>query len=110
MTTVIPMTQEALVPACQVFGDSWVVPSPPAHEFTAIACPEEEGGYSIFAADYPGIVSQGDTLEEAKTNIAEAFMAMLEARRNHGEPLAHSRDAGVERSAGCVRLRIRVNG
>ena len=110
MTTIAPMSQEAVVPTGQIVKELWVLElSPPVHEFSAIACPEEEG-YSIFAADYPGVVSQGETLEEAKENIAEAFLAMLEARRNHGEPLPYSRDAGVEASADCTRLRIRVNG
>ncbi len=110
MTTIAPMTQEAVVPTGQIVIDSWVLEhSPPVHEFTAIACPEEEGGYSIFAADYPGVVSQGETLEEVRANIAEAFLAMLEARRQHGEPLLFSRDV-PEVTAGCLRLRIRVNG
>jgi predicted RNase H-like HicB family nuclease len=111
MTTLAPMPQEASVPIGQIVSESWVFEhSPPVHEFSAVACPEEEGGYSIFAADYPGIVSQGETLEEAKANIAEAFLAMLEAKRKHNEPLLFSRDTELEASPGCMKLRIRVNG
>ena len=111
MTTIAPLPQEALVPTGHIVNESWVLePSPPVHEFSAIACPEEEGGYSIFAADYPGVVSQGDTLEEAKANIGEAFLAMLEAKRKRNEPLLYSRDAEVDASPGCTKLRIRVNG
>jgi predicted RNase H-like HicB family nuclease len=88
---------------------TWRQQCPPSHEFTAIACPEDEGGYSIFAANYPGVISEGDTLDEAKQNIAEAFLAMLESRRKHGEGMAFSNDPPIGVSAGCIRLRIRVD-
>jgi predicted RNase H-like HicB family nuclease len=111
MTIISPMSPETVAQTGQIVNVSWdLKPSPPIHEFSAIACPEEEGGYSIFAADYPGVVSQGDTLEEAKANIAEAFLAMLEAMRQHGEKLRYSRDTELEASPGCTKLRIRTNG
>lgn len=82
---------------------------PVRHEFAAIACAEEDGGYSVFALNYPGVVSQGDTLEEAKANIAEAFLGMLEARRKHGEGMSYSYQPVID-VAGCVRVWISVDG
>lgn len=35
--------------------------------------------YCVRAADLPGCVSQGETLDEALTNIAEAFQGVAEA-------------------------------
>jgi predicted RNase H-like HicB family nuclease len=39
----------------------------------AVLCPEPEGGFSIHAASLPGVVSQGDTKDEAMSAIEEAF-------------------------------------
>jgi predicted RNase H-like HicB family nuclease len=88
----------------------WTNTSPPPHEFAAIACPEEEGGFSIFAANYPGVISQGDTLEEATANIAEAFLAVLDSRRRHGEAMEFSIRPVVDIPNNCVRLRIKIDG
>jgi predicted RNase H-like HicB family nuclease len=47
-------------------------------EYNAIFNPEKEGGYSVFVPSLPGCISQGDTFEEAKANIAEAIQLYLE--------------------------------
>jgi predicted RNase H-like HicB family nuclease len=39
--------------------------------------PEEEGGFSVYAATLPGAVSQGDTEAEALANITEALEGIL---------------------------------
>lgn len=109
MTTVITPIPRALVgPRGRIVRFKWQVQGPPAHEFWAAACPEEEGGYSVFAINYPGVVSQGETLDEARTNIAEAFLAMLESRRKHGEEMLFSHKP-IELPGNCERLRIRVD-
>jgi predicted RNase H-like HicB family nuclease len=40
-------------------------------------CPEEDGGFSAFALNLPGAVSQGDTEEEALANIREACTGVI---------------------------------
>jgi antitoxin HicB len=52
--------------------------------YTAVFHPEEGGGYSVTVPALPGAISQGDTLEEARDNIREATLAMLESRRKRG--------------------------
>ena len=42
-------------------------------EFNAIFQEEKRGGFSVWIPDLPGCVSQGETFEEAKKNIAEAI-------------------------------------
>src|SRR5205807_23830 len=75
--------------------------APPKHEFLAVAFrDEDDGGFSIVAASYPGIASQGETIEEAKANISEAFLGMLEARRKRGEPLQYAHRPVVEMTPG----------
>ena len=40
--------------------------------------PSEEGGYTIIVPSLPGCISEGDTREEALTNIREAIGLYLE--------------------------------
>jgi len=46
---------------------------------------DPEGGYVAFAPFLHGCHSQGDTLEEAETNIKEAIEAYLESLAERGE-------------------------
>jgi predicted RNase H-like HicB family nuclease len=41
--------------------------------------PSDEGGYTVYVPALPGCISEGDTLEEARTNIREAIDLYLEA-------------------------------
>ena len=41
--------------------------------------PSEEGGYTVFVPSLPGCISEGDTREEALTNIKEAIKLYLES-------------------------------
>lgn len=49
-------------------------------------------GYIAFVEELPGANTQGDTLEEARENLAEAVMLVLEANRM----LAEEDLAGVD--------------
>jgi predicted RNase H-like HicB family nuclease len=110
MTIISPLSNASEVsPRGQLIRLKWKQQNPPSHEFVAIACPEEEGGFSIFALNYPGVVSQGETLDEAKANIAEAFLAVLEARRKRGEEMQFSYNPPVEVPKNCNRLRVIVD-
>jgi predicted RNase H-like HicB family nuclease len=40
--------------------------------------PSDEGGYTVYVPSLPGCISEGDTLEEALTNIREAIDLYLE--------------------------------
>ena len=56
-------------------------------EHTVYLLPEEDGGFSAFAADLPGCVSQGDTQEEALANIRESMEALIATYRKQGQPI-----------------------
>jgi predicted RNase H-like HicB family nuclease len=47
---------------------------------------DEAGYYVVDCPALPGCVSQGQTREEALTNIQEAILASLETRRAQGLP------------------------
>lgn len=49
--------------------------------FTAVFEEAEEGGYIAFIEEMPGVNTQGETLEEAKNNLLEAFDLILETQR-----------------------------
>lgn len=51
------------------------------HSFTAVFEEAPEGGYTAFVEELPGAISQGETLEEARENLAEAIQLILEANR-----------------------------
>src|SRR5262245_52790991 len=48
---------------------------------------EEDGRYSVWVANLPGVVSQGDTQEEALANIQEAFKAVIESYKAASEAI-----------------------
>lgn len=43
------------------------------------------GGYAAFIEELPGANSQGETLEEARQNLAEAVQLVLETNRQLSE-------------------------
>ena len=55
-----------------------------SEKFTVILEPEEGGGYSIHCPALPGCSSQGDSLEEALSNIKEAILGVLKVRYQEG--------------------------
>lgn len=48
---------------------------------TAIFEEAEEGGYIGYVAELPGANTQGETLEEARENLAEAIELILNSNR-----------------------------
>lgn len=49
--------------------------------FTAVFVEEPTGGYSAFVEEIPGANSQGETIEEAKENLKEAVLLVLETNK-----------------------------
>lgn len=48
---------------------------------------QPEGGYTAIVPSLPGCVSEGDTFEETKTNIADAIELYLEDMEADGEDI-----------------------
>jgi antitoxin HicB len=55
--------------------------------YTAVLTPGEDGWICAQIAEVPEAISQGRTLDEAKTNVTEALELALEWRRDEGEAL-----------------------
>jgi predicted RNase H-like HicB family nuclease len=58
-------------------NETWDEPAN-RYECRVILCPEEEGGYSAHALNIVGVVSEGDSIDDALRNIADAFKATIE--------------------------------
>jgi antitoxin HicB len=52
--------------------------------YTVLFEPAEEGGYVATCPALPGLVTEGDTLEEARQMVADAIRAYLESLAKDG--------------------------
>jgi antitoxin HicB len=51
---------------------------------------QEEGGYTVTSPMLPGLVTEGDSLDEALENVQDALRATLELYEDIGRPLPAS--------------------
>jgi antitoxin HicB len=79
------------------------------HRCRVLIVPEAEGGYSVFAADLPGVASQGETIEEAKSNIEDALTEAISCYRQAGEEIPWG-DAGIQKMNETIEIYVTVNG
>ncbi len=54
-------------------------------KLTAVFEPAKEGGYTCFVEEVPAAISQGETIEEAKTNLLDALQIVLQCQRELAE-------------------------
>jgi predicted RNase H-like HicB family nuclease len=50
-------------------------------KFTAVFEEAKEGGYIAYIEEMPGVNTQGETLNEAKSNLKEAFKLVVDTQR-----------------------------
>ena len=72
--------------------------------YTALFEPAEEGGYVVTVPALPGLVTQGETLEEAREMAKDAILGYLEALQKDGEPIPNDTPVELE----PVKEQIRV--
>jgi antitoxin HicB len=53
--------------------------------YKVIMTPDKTGGYVVTCPALPGLVTEGDTLEEAREMAADAIRGYLEILQNDGE-------------------------
>ena len=62
------------------------------YEYTILLDPnEDEGGFTVTVPALPGIVTQGDTVEEAREMARDAIALYLEDLVAEGEPIPTER-------------------
>ena len=65
---------------------SWDEPAN-TYECKVLLCPEHEGGFSAHALNIAGVVSEGETMDEALHNISDAFRATIEYHLESKRPI-----------------------
>ena len=77
--------------------------------FTAVFEPADEGGYVVSFPAIPNLMSQGETLDEARAMAADCLRGYLETLVERGLPLPQGEIHEVEptlREAVTVHLKI----
>ena len=77
-------------------------------ECRVLLVPEEEGGYSAHCLRLPGGISEGETIDEALTNIADAFRESIRYYRDSGTGIPWQ-ERELDRPKGSVVRWILVN-
>lgn len=60
------------------------------YKIPLLLSPQPEGGYTVTSPLVPELVTEGDTVEEALTNVKDAFAAVLEAYADIGRSMPES--------------------
>jgi predicted RNase H-like HicB family nuclease len=76
------------------------------HTHTCLFEPDEDGGFVVTCPALPGLVTEGDTLEEARAMAAEAIGLYLESVLADGErlPISEENVPGTIREPVTVTL------
>jgi len=73
--------------------------------YTVVLTPDREaGGYVVTCPALPGLVTEGDTLEEARQMARDAIAGYLEGLRELGRPIP----PGEDQSDAAVRESVTV--
>jgi predicted RNase H-like HicB family nuclease len=72
--------------------------------YTVLFEPAEEGGFVVTCPALPGLVTEGDTLEESRRMARDAIRAYLESLRKEGLPIPGDKRIELE----PVKEQIRV--
>jgi predicted RNase H-like HicB family nuclease len=80
------------------------------YNFTVLFEPAEEGGYVVKCPALPGLVTEGDTLEEARGMAEDAIRAYLESLRKDGLPFPEDKKLALEPLKEEVKIVLEVDG
>ncbi len=78
-----------------------------AYTYTVVFEPDDEaGGYTVTCPALPGLVTEGDTLEEARAMAADAIKGYLESLCKHGDPIPPGEEHEIEPLRELVTVRL----
>ncbi|MBI1849149.1 MAG: type II toxin-antitoxin system HicB family antitoxin [Planctomycetes bacterium] len=66
------------------------------YSYTVLFEPAEEGGYIVTCPALPGVVTEGDTLEEARAMAKDAIRCYLESLAKDGEPIPKDKELKLD--------------
>jgi len=61
-------------------------------QLTAVFEPQKEGGYTAYIPAFPGCVSEGGNMQDAKRNLLEALRGYLAVANKHSLVLARKKN------------------
>jgi predicted RNase H-like HicB family nuclease len=65
-----------------------------AYTYTVLLQPEPERGYTVTCPALPGLVTYGETMDDARAMAADAIRGYIECLREDGEPIPRASDQG----------------
>jgi antitoxin HicB len=68
-----------------------------------VLTPQVEGGYTITSPMLPGLVTEGDSLDEALENVEDALRATLELYEVIGRPVLSTRSSAALLPIDCCK-------
>ncbi|OHA03358.1 MAG: hypothetical protein A3J58_01305 [Candidatus Sungbacteria bacterium RIFCSPHIGHO2_02_FULL_52_23] len=74
------------------------------YSYTVLFEPAEEGGYVVTCPALPGMVTEGDTLKEAREMAKDAILCYLESMQKEGLPIP--RDKTLRQNPVKEKLRV----
>lgn len=57
------------------------------YTYTVLFEPATEGGYTVTVPMLPGVITEGDTLEEARERVTEAIRGYLKVLQKHRQSI-----------------------
>ncbi len=78
------------------------------YQFTVLFEPAEEGGYVVTCPALPGLVTEGDTLAQARAMAEDAIRAYLESLRKDGLPIPADKKLVLDPVKEQVRVALKV--
>ncbi len=70
--------------------------------------PQPEGGFTVTSPALPELVTEGDTLDEAYANVADALAAVVELYADQGRPLPGGIDLPATDQVVCGEALVAV--
>lgn len=78
------------------------------YSYTVLFEPAEEGGYVVTCPALPGLVTEGDTLEEARAMARDAIQAYLESLRKDALSIPLDKEIKLEPVKEKVKVALEV--
>jgi predicted RNase H-like HicB family nuclease len=76
------------------------------YSYTALFEPAEEGGYVVTCPALPGLVTEGDSLEEAREMARDAIRAYLASLQKDGLSIPPDREISLDPVKEKVKVRF----
>ncbi len=74
--------------------------------YTVVFDPDEDGGFVVTCPALPGLVTHGDTMEQARAMAAEAIQGDLESLRKDGLPFPAGEEHPKQARREAVTVRL----